>query len=574
MIHTALLLAPLLLAQTTDPAPPKVLPDLRQAFADAADGERLPVYAVLDDRLRYADFAGEVEALPRGIRHKHVEQRLRAFADARQADVRALLGELEATGDVERVRQLWIANAVRFRGTRAAVERVAALPEVLYVGWDPPRDPAVVQDAFCGPPQPAPAGGGFTIYYENDFETGVLGPEATVTTTGCGTVDVTTAHGPQSGDYHAVLASTTLACASTARLQIQVDLTGATKPVLRFHLFDVYDETGPDDVLEVSNDGVSWTLVDDLGGGDGYYIYRQYPLTGLGLTFDSDVYVRWSWGGTSPPPAEGTGIDDVSIREGFLAQPNIEVVQAPELWNMGIDGSGVVLMNVDDGTSLTHPDLANRIWVNPNDPVDGVDNDGNGYVDDVNGWDFQSDDADPSGGSHGTRVAGVLVGDGTNAPAINGMAIGASLVIGKIDSEADHWEALQYAIGVAVDATSSSHSYKWFDVPKPDYHVHRVVSEMVLAARIIHANSIGNEGSSTGSAPVPFNVSTPGNCPSPWRHFEQTQIDGGVAAAVACGGVFTGDQPAYFSSIGPSAWDDIKLYSLIYPHPQDPAYWD
>ncbi|MBN1894917.1 S8 family serine peptidase, partial [bacterium] len=76
----------------------------------------------------------------------------------------------------------------------------------------------------------------------------------------------------------------------------------------------------------------------------------------------------------------------------------------------------VVIAVVDNGVSLSHPDLAAVIWSNAGErPGDGLDNDGNGYVDDVNGWDFADDDnninPDPQSSNgdkwHGTGVAGI-----------------------------------------------------------------------------------------------------------------------------------------------------------------------
>ncbi len=89
---------------------------------------------------------------------------------------------------------------------------------------------------------------------------------------------------------------------------------------------------------------------------------------------------------------------------------------AAAAWGAGYTGSGTVYVGViDEGIQITHPELDANIWVNPFDPTDGVDNDGNGYRDDRNGWDFAGNnntvyDGGTSGNSddHGTHVAGTI----------------------------------------------------------------------------------------------------------------------------------------------------------------------
>jgi subtilisin family serine protease len=105
--------------------------------------------------------------------------------------------------------------------------------------------------------------------------------------------------------------------------------------------------------------------------------------------------------------------------------------QAGEAWNAGNVGSSSVHVGViDEGIDFNHPDLAANIWTNPYDPVDGVDNDGNGYVDDIHGWDFANNDnsiydgkrrTDTSTDAHGTHVSGTIGGKGGNGIGVAGV---------------------------------------------------------------------------------------------------------------------------------------------------------
>ncbi|HYH86584.1 MAG TPA: S8 family peptidase [Pyrinomonadaceae bacterium] len=101
--------------------------------------------------------------------------------------------------------------------------------------------------------------------------------------------------------------------------------------------------------------------------------------------------------------------------------------QAGEAWAAGHTGSNSVYVGViDEGIDYEHVDLAANIWTNPFDPVDGVDNDGNGFADDTHGWDFFQDNSSVYDGArpsdyntdlHGTHVAGTI-----GAPA-NGLGV-------------------------------------------------------------------------------------------------------------------------------------------------------
>ena len=100
--------------------------------------------------------------------------------------------------------------------------------------------------------------------------------------------------------------------------------------------------------------------------------------------------------------------------------------QAAEAWAANHTSCSNVLVGViDEGIYYNHEDLAANVWANPYDPVDGIDNDGNGYVDDVRGWDFDGNTNDiNSGGAnddHGTHVAGTIGGVGGNGKGVAGV---------------------------------------------------------------------------------------------------------------------------------------------------------
>jgi subtilisin family serine protease len=104
--------------------------------------------------------------------------------------------------------------------------------------------------------------------------------------------------------------------------------------------------------------------------------------------------------------------------------------QAGAAWNAGHLGSSSVYVGViDEGIDFQHPDLSANIWTNPFDGSDSVDNDGNGYVDDIHGWNFYSHNNSIYGGSpgdnntdaHGTHVSGTIGGVGGNGAGVAGV---------------------------------------------------------------------------------------------------------------------------------------------------------
>ena len=109
--------------------------------------------------------------------------------------------------------------------------------------------------------------------------------------------------------------------------------------------------------------------------------------------------------------------------------------QAGEAWAAGKTcNSSVIVGIIDEGYMYDHEDLAANAWTNPFDPVNGVDDDGNGYVDDSRGWDFDGANSsvfDGVGDDHGTHVAGTISGAGGNGKGVAGVCWSAKLISAK-----------------------------------------------------------------------------------------------------------------------------------------------
>lgn len=138
--------------------------------------------------------------------------------------------------------------------------------------------------------------------------------------------------------------------------------------------------------------------------------------------------------------------------------------RAIEAWKAA-DGDGAVLAVVDDGLDLGHPDVVPNLWTNPNEvPGNGVDDDSNGYVDDVTGWDFIGGDADVSPGKadHGTHVAGIAAARAGNGFGTAGVAPSAQIMPLRVFDEsgvttsAALLEAFSYAAAMGADVVNGS----------------------------------------------------------------------------------------------------------------------
>jgi subtilisin family serine protease len=137
-------------------------------------------------------------------------------------------------------------------------------------------------------------------------------------------------------------------------------------------------------------------------------------------------------------------------------------VKATLAWDV-ITGGDVTVAVIDTGIDYRHIDLDENIWTNPKDVLDGVDNDGNGWVDDFRGIDLSSGDSDPlDDSSHGTHVAGIIGAEGNNAVGIAGISWKAKLMPLKFldkngeGNTADAAAAIDYAVASGAKVINAS----------------------------------------------------------------------------------------------------------------------
>ena len=140
-------------------------------------------------------------------------------------------------------------------------------------------------------------------------------------------------------------------------------------------------------------------------------------------------------------------------------------IDAPEAWNFSTGSPQIIVAVFDTGVDYNHEDLATNIWTNPREtPGDGVDDDGNGYVDDVYGYDFVNEDGDPMDDQgHGTACAGIIGGVGNNGLGITGINWTVRIMCVKIHNKSGISTAqavidgIDYAIVNGAHITSNSY---------------------------------------------------------------------------------------------------------------------
>jgi subtilisin family serine protease len=156
-----------------------------------------------------------------------------------------------------------------------------------------------------------------------------------------------------------------------------------------------------------------------------------------------------------PPPATVQGLTEADI-------------DASDAWSTTTGSSETVIAIIDSGIEAAHPDLSMSLWSNVDElPGNGLDDDGNGYVDDTYGWDFIESDSVPQDSvGHGTEVAGVIAAAMNNGVGGSGVCPECRLMILRVKFVFQELAAIAYAIDNGADIINFSSTGDMFLLPE------------------------------------------------------------------------------------------------------------
>lgn len=193
-----------------------------------------------------------------------------------------------------------------------------------------------------------------------------------------------------------------------------------------------------------------------------------------------------------------------------------DLIGAPKAWEVEKGKPGIVVAVLDTGMDITHPDLKDNVWTNPAEiPNNGVDDDGNGYVDDVHGYNFAAQNSECVGSQppanadieddngHGTFVAGIAVASGNNGVGVTGMAPNARVMPLKVLDCQGAGTALAATQGVLYAAKSGAKVVNIsFGSDEVSETLHTAIVEAHDRYGVVIVAAAGNSGSGKVNYPA------------------------------------------------------------------------
>ncbi|HAC65800.1 MAG TPA: peptidase S8 [Cyanothece sp. UBA12306] len=183
----------------------------------------------------------------------------------------------------------------------------------------------------------------------------------------------------------------------------------------------------------------------------------------------------------------------------------VDAVQAPEVWEKGYTGEGIVVAVLDTGVDVNHQDLDDNIWVNTGEIAgNGIDDDGNGYVDDVYGWNFSEDNnniLDLEG--HGTHVAGTIAAE-NNGVGVTGIAYNAEIMAVKVLDDSGYGTYKDIADGIYYAVDNGADVINMSIAGSSKSNKLKSAIEYASSQDVIVVSAAGNNGNSKTSYPARY----------------------------------------------------------------------
>jgi hypothetical protein len=234
--------------------------------------------------------------------------------------------------------------------------------------------------------------------------------------------------------------------------------------------------------------------------------------------------------------------------EGITVPWNLAALHADQAWTTeDTTGRGIVIALNDTGL-LFAPALTEALWRNSKEDFNGRDDDGNGYIDDVFGYDFAQDNGlslgEGPGVTHGSICAGIIAGrPSPKARLITGVAPRARIMVLR---GSGHLKAIEYALANGADIISMS--FMWPGIDLGDFRgLYRLAFEHLAAGGVVAVGGAGNfgPGASRGAQPTGHQIALPKDIPS----------------VIAAAGILQSGTQAPASSEGPCYWSGVKFYN-------------
>lgn len=193
-------------------------------------------------------------------------------------------------------------------------------------------------------------------------------------------------------------------------------------------------------------------------------------------------------------------------------QWNLDKINAQEAWNISKSASTIKIAIVDNAVDYKHPDLISNIWVNPNETINGIDDDNNGYIDDIYGFDVADNDNEPlppeniTYFDHGTHVAGIASASTNNNIGIASIGYNAKIIPIKTTlSNSSNgnllhatYQGLEYAIASGADIVNMSFGTSVYSA------TWETLIEVAHDRGIVLVASAGNSNDSTINYPASY----------------------------------------------------------------------